>query len=132
MFPEQARDSLYKVCRYLRQQQAAGNVPPLRISRGEIALDLTDCATDVALFDHCLAARDNPQLWQEGVALYRGALLEDDGFAWALPWEAYYENGFLELLHRLAADAERTNQPRKTDYYRKLLRLCGPGRPSAL
>lgn len=132
MFPEQARDSLYKVCRYLRQQQAAGNVPLLRIDRGEIALDLTDCATDITLFDRCLAARDDPQRWQEGVALYRGSLLEDDGFAWALPWEAHYENGFLELLHRLVAEAERTKHLHQAGYYRKLLRLCGPGRPLTL
>ncbi|WP_296305659.1 hypothetical protein [uncultured Desulfovibrio sp.] len=132
VFPEQARDSLYKICRYLRRQQAAGDVPLLRISRGEISLDLTDCVTDVALFDRCLAARDDPQRWREGVALYRGALLEDDGFAWAVPWEAYYENGLLELLHRLVADAERTQHVRQADYYRKLLRFWRPGRASAL
>lgn len=107
-------------------------MPPLRIERGEIALDLTDCATDVALFDRCLAAPDDPQRWREGIALYQGALLEDDGFAWSLPWEAYYENGFLELLHRLVAEAERTQHARQAGYYRKLLGLWGPDRSSAL
>lgn len=102
--PENARDNLYKVCRYLRTLQKKGIEIPLQNHRKELYLDLSEASCDIREFQEIYAHGTEPWQWEKAVSLYTGPLLFDNYYEWTGVEEAYYDMRYYELLERLAAD----------------------------
>lgn len=96
-----ARDSLYKVCRYLRNLIKSGIEIPLKIFRNEIFLDTYKIDTDIARFDSLYNQNENINLCKEAVELYTAPLLFDNYYDWTAQAEAYYDIRYCELVQKL-------------------------------
>lgn len=96
-----ARDSLYKVCRYLRNLIKSGIEIPLKLFRNEIFLDTYKIDTDIERFESLYNQSENISMCREAVELYTAPLLFDNYYDWTAQAEAYYDIRYCELVQKL-------------------------------
>lgn len=117
----QAMDSLYKVCRALRALEARGDIPPVRIGRGTLWLDMEATACDLLSFQRWTSAQASMDELRRAVELYRAPLLVEEGYEWTEPLEGYFDMRYLDALERLAACYRKLGQRNKAAYYEGLM-----------
>lgn len=121
--PNRARDSLNKVCAYLRKlKKNTVTQLPLYIRRDELYLDMTLGYYDIREFKRLCENETDAAGWERAVALYTAPLLLENCYDWAVLEEAYYDIRYGELLKKLA-DYYRTEE--RTDmalFYEEKLR----------
>lgn len=119
--PEQAMDSLSKVCRSLVAfSQSHENCIPLTITRRELALDPDSFWCDLAEFTK-LAAKGDRKSLQRAAALHTGELFSADCFEWGEGPAARYEVSFMEVCQELAEHCRREGKEKMAKSYEKLL-----------
>lgn len=100
--PENARDSLYKICHYIRRLQKQGIDIPLKDYRTELYLDLSEVDCDIREFKELYTYGTEPWHWEQAASLYTGPILFDNYYEWTGEEEAYYDVRYYELVERLA------------------------------
>ncbi len=119
--PEQAMDSLSKVCRSLMDfSRQHKNCIPLKITRRELALEPGGFWCDLTEFLELTAKGDRESL-RRAAALYTGELFAADCFEWSEGPAARYEVSFMELCQELAERYRREGKEKLAKGYEKLL-----------
>ncbi len=119
--PEQARDSLSKVCRAIRSfSKGHGDCIPLGSSYGELWLDLSHVRCDLTEFQE-LSRQEGEESWRQAAALYGGELLLADCFEWSEYYAGKYEMAYLELCRRLAGYYREQGLRRLAERYEREL-----------
>ncbi len=85
--------------RPLRKLDADHNFPFIS-SSGRLALDIRRIYCDLTEFDR-LYLEHTSQSFQHAVSLYKGSLLFETAYDWAIGHEAYYDIRYMEMLDYL-------------------------------
>ncbi|MDR2359936.1 MAG: hypothetical protein LBD85_01465 [Oscillospiraceae bacterium] len=109
--------NLYKVIEHIHRWRFEGVSVPLIAARGSICIDISEVDADTEDFIR-LYNSDAPEDWVTAVELYRGILLIDSKYDWAVEYEAYYDVRYYELLERLTGHYEKIADRNMTQYYR--------------
>jgi two-component SAPR family response regulator len=119
--PEQAADSLRKATSYLRKEIADGNLPlKLLMDKNTLQLDVSGIAADIFLFPE-LCKSDDADDWEKAVDMYRGQLLADTNYGWAVEYEGKYDMAYYDLLEKLAVHYDSAGNRDKAGYFRDKL-----------
>lgn len=113
-----ARDSFYKVCRYLEKwQRESGIKLPLTIYREEVYLDINGIETDLQRFQIYYDS-NNPQDWAVAEKMYVAPLLFENCYEWTGEYEGSYDMKYYELLRRLITHCEKHGEKDKQLFYK--------------
>ncbi|SFR68009.1 AfsR/SARP family transcriptional regulator [Anaeromicropila populeti] len=118
---EKARDSLYKVCRYLSSLQKNDISIPFTQYREELYLDLSQVECDFLIFESLCKENNCIAQWEEAVKLYHGPFLFDHYYEWTEQAEAYYDIRYLELIQRLADYYQKQGNAKLVSFYKNKL-----------
>lgn len=120
--PQRARESLNKVCAYLKKLKE-NHVPelPLSIRRDELYLDLKDIFCDVREFRRLSGEDMKVSGWEEAVSLYTAPLLYENYYDWSVMEEAYYDVRYGELLEKLAEHYQMEGRKDMASLYERKL-----------
>lgn len=116
--PENAMSSLYKVCRHIREFSCNGFNIPVAESRGEIWLDMTGVICDLRKFEKLYADRSNVESCTSAIELYEAQLFFDESYDWVLPFEAYYDIRYVEMLEILTSHYSSLGNTAMAAYYK--------------
>ena len=105
----------------------------LELSNQTISLSLEGAEADLVAFDEAIAraGRGDTSGLAAAVSLYTGPLLEGWDNSWVLRDRETRNEGFLEALRRLAADARKVGDSEAAVRYLRRLVLCRPRLESA-
>ena len=118
--PEQAMDSLYKLCARMRVLEQKGLTPPLETEDGRLSLRWEGAYCDLRAFDALYARRGDPSACAEAISLYRPLLCEE-GYDWAVEREGVYDIRYLSLLEQAVSHYEAAGLAAAAGAYRRLL-----------
>lgn len=126
---EAARDSLYKVCRYIRDYSFHGEKIPVYWDRGHIWMDIEQVDSDVvrfkALTDKISSVSEPEDLliksYIEATNIYVGTLLYENCYDWINEYEAFYDMRFLDICEILTSYYDGIGNKRMADHYRDKL-----------
>lgn len=115
--------NLYLAYYYLKKQsEISGIVFPIESERGKMRIRLEDADCDILNFDHFIeACRDmNDQsiaMAEKAEEIYRGTLLEDSYYTWAVELQQKYEVAYMELLKRITEYHREKRNLKKFNFY---------------
>lgn len=115
--------SVYQIRKLLKEADFAATV---EFSLGSYRMSAPDLSTDVATFEAAAQAAENlgDERWEQAesaLALYRGQLLEEHDYAWAIPLRRRMQNACQTMMTRMAQFELRTG--RGAGAIRRLSRL---------
>lgn len=116
---EQGRSSLSKVCRFLtRFSREHGGCIPLKVSYGELSLELSEISCDLEEFLQ-LAGGDSIRDWRAAAALHTGELLLSEPYEWIEDYAGRYEIEYLETCRRLAEHYKKAGLQKLAGVYER-------------
>lgn len=116
-----ARDSLYKICRYIKKLSLSGIPIPIISSHGYLRLDHNNIDCDIHRFEQLYEQRHDIKSCREAVDIYAGPLLFDEYYEWTTEYDAFYEIRYFELLDILIRYGKESGNVRLEKYYRSKL-----------
>ncbi|MBO5623765.1 MAG: hypothetical protein J5959_19290 [Butyrivibrio sp.] len=121
--PSQAMNNLYKVCHYLKTSESPISLIPIFIDNQYLSLNVHLINSDLTQFMKLISQKDDdfPLFYANAEALYSGPVLYDECYDWILPYEAFYDIHYNNILEILINHYIKSNNFRMADYYKKKL-----------
>lgn len=121
---EKGASNLYLAYYYIKKQESKTGVKiPIESERGKMRIRIEEIDCDMTRFDRLVSDRTDVNaagridLMEEAAGLYKGTLLEDGYYSWAVPLQQKYEIEFADILKDLIKYCKQRSDTDKMKYY---------------